>query len=281
MLAFFRDIKIEHSIFALPFALTAAILAGGLTIPLVVKILLALLFARTSAMAFNRLADARIDARNPRTSGRALPSGRIRTAEYLVLFAVPTAGFVIVCATIRPICLILSPVALLIVLGYSFTKRFTAATHFFLGLALASAPIGAWIALRGTLEPLPLLLGASVLFWTAGFDIIYACLDHEFDRRAAIHSLPARIGIGPALRISAACHVLSVVGLAAMTLLDSRLGILSLVGVALVGILLLYEHRIVRPDDLSRVGTAFFTINGIVSVLFFSAVALDVYVVRV
>lgn len=273
---FFRDIKVEHSIFALPFALSSAVLAGGLTALLLLKICLALFFARTSAMAFNRIVDAAIDRRNPRTVQRALPAGRLDRGEYLLLFAVPTLLFVAVSATINSLCLVLSPAALLVILGYSWTKRFTPATHFFLGLALAAAPVGAWIALRGSLEAIPLVLGASVLLWTAGFDIIYACLDRDFDLREGLHSLPARLGIGPALRVSQACHCLAVAGLFGVWVL-AALGPVSLGGVAAVGLLLLFEHRIVRPDDLSRVGTAFFTVNGIVSVLFFVAVAVDVH----
>ena len=275
---FLRDIKIAHSIFAAPFALAAAIVAGGLTGPLLGKILLALFFARTSAMAFNRLVDAPMDARNPRTARRALPAGQIRRAEYAVYFLVPTALFVAVCAWLNPLCLRLSPVALAILLGYSLTKRFTPGTHFFLGLALAAAPIGAWIAVRGSLEPLPLVLGGAVLLWVAGFDIIYACLDVDFDREAGVRSVPAWLGVGRALAVARVCHVLSVAALVAFWWLGS-LGWPSMVGVAAIAALLLSEPRIVRPDDLSRVGVAFFTVNGIVSVLFLAAVAADVYLV--
>lgn len=276
---FFDDIKIAHSVFALPFALTAVILAGDLSWVLLIQILLALFFARTCAMAFNRIVDARIDARNPRTAGRALPAGRIPLVQYAIFFAVPTVLFVVVCATINRLCLGLSPVALAIILGYSYTKRVTAATHFFLGLSLAAAPIGAWIAVRGSLDLIPLALGGAVLLWTAGFDMIYACLDVEFDRKASLHSLPARLGIRPALWVSAACHLVAVAGLASVVVLAS-LGPASVIGVVLVGLLIFYEHWIVRPGDLSRVGTAFFTINGIVSVLFFTAVSLDVFLQR-
>ena len=278
LVTLFGDIKIAHSIFALPFALTAALLAGGLGWLILLKVVLALFFARTSAMAFNRIVDARLDARNPRTSGRALPAGNVRIGEYLLFWALPTIGFVAVCASINSLCLILSPVALLVILGYSFTKRFTAASHFLLGLALAAAPIGTWIALRGSLEAIPLLLGGSVLFWTAGFDIIYSCLDVEFDRKENLSSIPALVGIGPGLRISAVCHLLAVAGLGAVWLLVP-LGWVTLAGVIAIGLLLLYEHSIVRPGDLSRVGTAFFTVNGIVSVLFLGTVSIDIFFV--
>ncbi len=279
LLLFFRDIKISHSIFAAPFALAAAVVAGGLTASLLGKICLALFLARTSAMAFNRIVDSGIDARNPRTDRRAIPSGGIRRAEYGIYFLLPTVAFVLVCGWINPLCLKLSPVALAILLGYSLTKRFTALTHFFLGLALAAAPIGSWVAVRGTIEGVPLMLGGAVLLWVAGFDLIYSCLDVEFDRGAGLRSVPALLGLRGALRVARACHALAVAGLVGFWAL-AGLGPATLVGVGAIALLLLYEHRIVRHDDFSRVGTAFFTVNGVVSLLFLAAVAADVTLLR-
>lgn len=268
------EIKVQHTVFALPFALAGAMLAmrgrGLGNAELAWKlawIVVAMAAARTAAMAFNRLVDARFDARNPRTAGRALPAGRI-SRRFLILF-VTCAGLVFVAATaqLNPLCLALSPAALALVLGYSYTKRFTALSHLVLGAALGVAPAAAWIAVRGTLDAEILPLAAAVTLWTAGFDIIYACQDAEFDRRAGLRSLPARLGIRPALRISRLFHG----GMVALLLGAWRqfeLGLLGLLGVGAVAALLIYEHALVRGGDLSRVDAAFFAVNGWVSLLF-------------
>ncbi len=197
-LAYGRMIRFSHSVFALPFALTSAVLAareGGVEARQVLWIVVAMVAARSAAMGFNRLVDQSIDARNPRTAGRELPRGVLSRGEAWAFVAISTAVFVLAAARLNPLCLALSPVALLIVFGYSYTKRFTAASQIVLGLSLAVAPVGAWLAIRGRFEAVPLVLGAAVVLWVAGFDTIYACQDAEFDRREGLHSIPARLGV--------------------------------------------------------------------------------------
>jgi 4-hydroxybenzoate polyprenyltransferase len=271
-------IKFEHTVFALPFALVSALLAAeglpaGRTLAWIV---VAMAGARSSAMAFNRLVDLEFDRANPRTASRALPTGRLQPAQ-VWLFVLGTSGlFFLAAAQLNRLSLALAPVALATIWGYSYTKRFTRWSHLFLGLAIGIAPAGAWIAVRGALAPTPLLLTAAVLLWVAGFDVIYACQDTEFDREEGLHSLPSRLGIGPALQWSRAMHCLTVAFLAAAGRAAGAGG-WYFAGVAFVAALLVYEQRLVRPDDLSRVNAAFFTVNGFVSVGLFLFTAADVF----
>jgi 4-hydroxybenzoate polyprenyltransferase len=265
-----RMIRFSHSVFALPFALSSAVIAAGSGISWrqVAWILVAMVGARSAAMGFNRLADQSLDARNPRTAGRELPRGALSRGEVWVFVAASAATLVVAAAMLNPLCLLLSPVALLIVFGYSYTKRFTTFSHVFLGLALAVAPVGAWLAIRGRFEAPPVVLGFAVLFWVAGFDTIYACQDEAFDRAEGLHSLPARFGIGRALVIARLFHVMAVALLAAVYVL-APLHPLYLAGVAVVAALLIYEHSLVHAEDLSRIDAAFFTVNGWISLGYF------------
>lgn len=276
-------IKFEHSVFALPFALTGALLAFrdagyattgiGVTIFWIVA---AMVGARSAAMAFNRLVDAHIDARNPRTKMRHLPAGLLSRGFGWGFVAVSSAVFFLAAWALNPLCLMLSPIALGIVLLYSFTKRFTALSHIVLGFCLGIAPAAAWIAVRGSLDPRILWLTAAVSCWTAGFDIIYSCQDHEFDRSEGLFSVPRALGIARALRVAQALHVAMIVCLLALVR-SLQLGVLALIGVAFVVALLIYEHSLVKPHDLSRVNAAFFTMNGYVSVLFLVFWAADIF----
>jgi len=265
-----RMIKFSHSVFALPFAFSSAVLAAGSGISWrqVAWILVAMVGARSAAMGFNRLADERLDARNPRTAGRELPRGAISRGEVWVFVVASGATLVVAAAMLNPLCLALSPVALLVIFGYSYTKRFTALSHVFLGLALALAPMGAWLAIRGRVEAPPLVLGLAVLFWVAGFDTIYACQDEAFDRAEGLHSLPARLGTRRALVLARLFHVVAVALLAGLYALVP-MHPLYLVGVSAVAGLLVYEHSLVRADDLSRIDAAFFTVNGWISLGYF------------
>jgi len=271
VVTFGRMIKFSHSIFALPFALASVVLAAGndLRWTRILWILVAMVGARSAAMGFNRLADQAIDARNPRTAARELPRGVLSRVEVWAFVVVAAATLVFAAAMLNPLCLALSPVALLIVLGYSYTKRFTSLSHLALGLALAVAPVGAWIAIRGSLEAAPVVLGLAVLTWVAGFDIIYACQDVDFDRREGLHSIPARLGIREALIVSRLLHALAVMLLLAIYAITS-LHPVYLAGIAAIAGLLAYEHSLVRHDDLSRVDAAFFTVNGWISVGYFT-----------
>ncbi len=270
---FLEMVKVSHSIFALPFAVSALFLAsGGLPdLAVLAKVVLAVIFARTAAMAFNRWADADIDARNPRTHSRAIPAALLsRTFVGIAAFA-GAAAFVLTAAWINRLAFALSPLVLAVLLGYSYTKRFTRLSHLVLGLALGLSPLGAWVAARGEVALLPAILGAAVLFWTAGFDVIYACQDVDFDRKEGLRSIPERWGVARALAASRLLHALTV----ALLIGVGRLGNLGWVyaaGVAVVAGLLIYEHSLVRAGDLSRVNQAFFTVNGIVSLAFMAAV---------
>ncbi|HUS08805.1 MAG TPA: UbiA-like polyprenyltransferase [Bryobacteraceae bacterium] len=279
-------IKFEHSVFALPFALTAASLAireDGFTtdglISKIVWIVVAMVAARSAAMAFNRLLDAGIDARNPRTRSRHIPAGLL-SRGFTVLFTIVMALiFFLAAGALNPLCLKLAPIALGIVLLYSYTKRFTSFSHLVLGVALGIAPAAAWIAVRDSFDYRILWLTAAVMFWTAGFDVIYSCQDFEFDVREGLFSLPSRLGIAGSLRISRLFHLAMLVCLAVLVA-QFRLGILSWIGIAAVAGLLLYEHRLVKADDLSRVDAAFFSVNGYVSVLFFCFWSADIFLSR-
>ena len=269
-------IKFQHTVFALPFALTGAVLAAGgwpdgRTLLWVVA---AMVGARSAAMAFNRIADRRLDARNPRTAGRALPSGRLGVGFTWTFTLAAAALFVLSAWMLNPLCLWLSPVALAVILGYSYTKRFTAASHLALGLALGIAPMGGWLAVRGSFALEPFLLTAAVVAWTAGFDITYALQDVEFDRRERLRSIPARIGAAAALRVSAALHGATVIALAALMPV-AGLGWIYGAGVAVIAALLIYEHSIMRPVDLGRLDTAFFRVNALVSILVLASTLAD------
>jgi 4-hydroxybenzoate polyprenyltransferase len=270
-------VKIEHTVFALPFAFLGAVFAAeGIPRPAQIGwIVAAMVGARSAAMAFNRLVDLPFDARNPRTASRALPSGLLSRAFVAGFVLVSSTLFVFAAAMLNPLAFALSPVALVTVFFYSFTKRFTWLSHFVLGISLGLAPAGAWIAVRGSIELLPLLLGLSVMLWVAGLDIIYACQDLEFDRREALFSVPRRFGLSGALWISAALHLVMLLLLAGI-FYQQRLGVLAFAGLGVVGLLLAWEHSIVKPSDLSRANTAFFTINGCISVLLFVTTAVDI-----
>ena len=270
-------IKFQHTVFALPFALMGAMLASG-GIPAGRQlgwILVAMVGARSAAMAFNRIVDVQYDRLNPRTAIRALPAG-VLSIQFAALFTIVTSGLFVVAAwQLNPLCFYLSFPVLAILLAYSYSKRFTAWCHVILGFAIGLAPLGAWIALRGEFAVAPILLGSAVMLWIAGFDIIYACQDVDFDRKAGLFSLPASWGIGKALVVSALFH-LATVGLLLAASYRSGLTWVSYLGIAIVAGILCYEHAIVKPGDLSRVNVAFFNLNGYVSVLLFFAVAADI-----
>ncbi len=260
-------IKFSHTLFALPFALLAAILAARGLPPLstLVKILLAMVGARSAAMSHNRLADQAIDAANPRTASRALPSGRLSVGFVRIFLAASVVLFFLAAASLNRLTLLLSPVALAILFAYAYTKRFTWLSHLVLGLCMGLAPVGAWIAVSGSLSQTPLLLGLAVALWGAGFDVLYALQDEEHDRQAGLQSVPARWGTKKALAVSAALHAGMLVLLIAVWRVSGG-GILFAAGVAATAVALLYQHAIVKPGDLSRVNTAFFTANGFVSI---------------
>ena len=271
-------IKWEHSIFALPFALTGAVLAaGGWPSGRVLGwIIVCMVSARSAAMAFNRLADARIDAANPRTAARALPAGLVSTS-FVVAFTIMSAGvFLLGAAMLNRLTLELAPLALAIVLAYSYMKRLTRWSHLVLGLALGIAPAAAWIAVRGSLAPAAVLLTAIVMLWVGGFDVLYACQDFEHDRRVGLHSIPQAFGLRGAFWIARAMHIGMAVLLFVM-LHAFGLGYIALAGVVICVALLAYEHAIVAPNDLRRLNAAFFMLNGIISVVFFVFIAIDVF----
>jgi 4-hydroxybenzoate polyprenyltransferase len=269
-------IKWEHSIFALPFALSAAMLAaGGLpSLPQVIWIIVCMVSARSAAMAFNRLADAQIDAANPRTATRAIPAGVLsgRFVGVFVLFF--CLVFVLAAAQLNRLTFMLSPVALAVVLLYSYTKRFTRWSHLVLGFALGIAPAAAWIAVRGSLDPRILILTAAVTFWVAGFDMLYACQDIDFDRANRLNSVPQSFGIPRALILARVLHITMLVLLVALVL-TFGLGKIALAGVVAVALLLAYEHSLVSSHDLSKLNAAFFTMNGVIAVVFFLFIAAD------
>jgi 4-hydroxybenzoate polyprenyltransferase len=276
-------IKIEHTLFALPFAFLGAVLAAG-GLPSwrqLLWITLAMVGARSCAMAFNRIADRHIDAANPRTSTRALPAGQL-SLPFAWAFTVASAAlFVLAAAMLNRLALMLSPVALASLVAYSYTKRFTSLSHVVLGWCLAIAPTGAWVAVRGAIDsPVPLLLSLVVLLWTAGFDVLYACQDYDFDRRAGLHSIPARVGVARALWVSRLLHAGAFAALCALYFLTS-LGAAALAGVAATGALLVYQHSLVRADDLSRLNAAFFTTNAFVSVILFATFGGAVFLNRI
>jgi 4-hydroxybenzoate polyprenyltransferase len=274
-------IKFEHTVFALPFALMAAAVAAG-GIPqarVLLWILVAMVGARSSAMAFNRLVDVEFDRRNPRTATRALAAGSLSAGQVWIFVLVSTALFLVASWQLNPLALALSPVALAVIWGYSYTKRFTSFCHVVLGLAIGIAPPGAWIAVRGQLDWAAVLLSAAVMLWVGGFDVIYACQDADFDRQEGLRSLPARLGIAGALQVSRVMHAVTIALLLLLPQL-TPLGVLYYAGVAVVAALLIYEQSLVKPGDLSRVNAAFFTVNGFVSIGLFLFTLADVLLTR-
>ena len=266
-------IRFSHTLFALPFALLAAVMAWNVEPRIewrwqdLVGLLLCMVFARSTAMAFNRLADRKLDALNPRTQGRHLPAGTLSVAS-VTLFAIACSALFVASTLLflpNRWPLILSLPVLAFLCGYSYAKRFTPLVHFWLGAALGLAPICAWVAITGQLAWPPVVLGAAVMFWVAGFDIIYACQDIEADRRLGLKSVPAALGAGRALRVAAVCHLVAVVALVALPFVYPAFGWVYWAGIAAVAALLAYEHSLVRPDDLSRVNVAFFNVNAVIS----------------
>lgn len=277
-------IKFEHSVFALPFALTGALLAwraGGFSIPDLpwrfLWIVIAMVSARSAAMAFNRILDADIDSRNQRTAKRHLPAGLLSFRFAWVFTILSSVIFIWAARQLGFLCFVLAPFTLAALFFYSFSKRFTLLSHLILGFCLGMAPAAAWIAMRGSLDPRILWLTAAVMFWTAGFDVIYACQDFEFDCVEGLCSIPRRFGLSRALQIAKLLHVAMVACLAALTV-AFHLGALSILGIIAVMVVLIYEHGLVKPNDFSRVNAAFFTMNGYVSLLFFFFWAADILI---
>jgi 4-hydroxybenzoate polyprenyltransferase len=270
---FLDAIKFEHTVFALPFAYVAMVLAanGWPDVRIVGWVTLAMVSGRTLAMAVNRLADRWFDARNPRTRGRHLPAGLLTPAQVVAAAVAAGAVFLLSAWMLNPLCLALAPLAILFLVGYSYTKRFTWLSHWILGFTDGTAAAGGWIAVRGGFDPPVFVLWFALTVWIAGFDLIYACQDVEFDRAEGLHSVPARFGIAAALRVAKVCHVLTVAAFALLGVLMG-LGVLYWAGVALVAGLLVYEHSLVSPTDLSRLDVAFFNVNGYIAVILFAAV---------
>jgi len=265
-----RMIKVSHSIFALPFALAAFFLATlreGFDPGRLLWVVVAMVAARSAAMGFNRWLDADIDARNPRTANRELPAGALSKGQVLAFVILSSGALIAAASQLNPLCLVLSPLALAIVFGYSFTKRFTMLSHMVLGLSLAIAPVGAWLAVRGEFELTPIPIGLAVLFWVGGFDILYSCQDVEFDRKHALHSIPARLGIPRALLLARVAHLIAIASLLSVAFVEP-LHWSYFVGVGLIAALFLYEHSLVKADDLSKIDAAFFTVNGWIGVLY-------------
>ena len=275
--AILADIKIQHTVFALPFAVMSAfIAAGGLPkTDKIIWILVCMVCARSAAMAFNRIMDARFDKENPRTQNRALPSGSVDLKSYWLFLIVSSITFIFAAGMLNQLALNLSPLALSIVFFYSVTKRFTAYSHFWLGLAISIAPVGAWIAIREEISVVSLLLGTAVVFWLIGFDILYSCMDVEFDRKNNLKSIPQKFGVANALRVALVSHGFMIFFLLALLLFVGELGIFYFIGVVIVAGLLIYEHSLVNKDDLSKINIAFFNVNGIISIGLMAFVIID------
>jgi 4-hydroxybenzoate polyprenyltransferase len=274
-------IKFEHTIFALPFALISFLVAsnGFVCLGVLVWVLVAMVGARSAAMAFNRLADAKIDAANPRTADRHIPAGLVSVFEAAAIVVVSAGLLVFAAWMLNPLCFRLSPVALVVVLGYSYMKRFSPLAHLILGLGLAIAPVGAWLAVTGEFAAFPLWLAAAVMFWVAGFDTIYGCQDVDFDRQAGLHSLASRLGVERALIVSRMFHILSVTFMAIAFWLAEMLGWVSMIGVLIMFGLLIWEQSIVRGGDMWRIDKAFFQINSWIGMVLLFFVLVDVYLV--
>lgn len=273
---YLRMIKFPHSVFALPFAFTGAVMAaGGIPTPKkIFWITLAMVGARSGAMGLNRIIDRKIDQANPRTRNRELPRGVIMVSEAILFTTVSFAVLVLAAYMLNPLCLKLSPIALAVLFLYSYTKRFTWATHFVLGLALSAAPLGAWIAIRGTFDAEILPITVAVIFWLAGFDTLYALQDIEFDKSYGLYSIPKRFGIRKSLLLARIFHLMSFLLLLLSGLLF-KLGIVYWVGMMVVAGMFIYEHSLVREDDLSRLDIAFFNMNGYISITVFAFTLLD------
>jgi 4-hydroxybenzoate polyprenyltransferase len=274
-------IKFEHTIFALPFAFTAALMAAN-GLPSgrqIFWIITAMVGARSAAMGFNRWADRRIDAENPRTKTRALPLGLVSPVQVMVFTAVASALLIVAAYQLNPLAFYLSPVALAAVFFYSYTKRFTFLSHAFLGLAIAGAPLGAWIAVTGRLDGPALVLGAVVLFWLLGFDVLYALQDLDFDRKTGLHSIPQRFGIRRSLLIARISHTIAIMALFWLSLLLPLNGY-YIAGVVIALCLIVYEHALVKEDDLSKLNMAFFNMNGYISVTVFVFTLCDVLFIK-
>ncbi|MFA7402966.1 MAG: 4-hydroxybenzoate octaprenyltransferase [Pelobacteraceae bacterium] len=275
---FLEMIKFSHTIFALPFALTGALLAAGgvPSIRQTLWIVLAMVGARTAAMAMNRLIDAEIDARNPRTAVRAIPAGLIGKGLTLFFIVAATALMMLAAQMLNPLCLKLSPIALFFLVLYSYCKRFTALAHVVLGICLAAAPIGAWVAIRGTVDMAALVLGGVVLFWVAGFDILYALQDLEFDRSAGLHSIPVLLGVKGSLLAARLFHLIMIALLFTLFML-MHLGTVFLIGIFVTIAMLLYEHWLLKDEDLKKLDAAFFNMNGYISVAIVLFTAADIF----
>jgi 4-hydroxybenzoate polyprenyltransferase len=276
---FGRMVKFSHTIFALPFALASTALAAqghGITFGQIIAIVLAMVGARTAAMGFNRIVDRHLDAKNPRTAQRELPTGQVSLGAATLLTLLSIGVFLAAAAWLGPLCLGLSPVVLVLILGYSYTKRFTWLCHLVLGLAIGIAPLAAWIAVRGEMAAPPVWLMMAVVTWIGGFDILYALADEAFDRGASLHSIPVRFGVTRALIISALLHLGTLVALVAVGL-AAELGLIYFTGVILVGAIFIWEHSLVRPRDLSRLNLAFFNLNGYVATIYFVATLAEVF----
>lgn len=276
---FLEMIKFSHTLFALPFAFTGALLAArGLpSIWQFFWILLAMIGARTAAMGLNRLIDADIDAQNPRTATRAIPAGLLSKGSVAIFIIISIVVLIYAAYRLNPLCLKLSPVALFFLVLYSYCKRFTALAHVVLGICLAAAPIGAWIAIRGDVTLPPILLGAAVMFWVAGFDILYALQDLEFDRQAGLHSIPVKLGVSGSLWLARLFSLVMIALLIWLCLIEA-LGIAFICGIIAVTLLLFYEHLLLKDGDLSRLDLAFFTMNGYVSIIIFVATAVEIFI---
>jgi len=272
----FTDIKIAHTVFALPFAVMSAFLAseGMPDIGKLMWILIAMFTARNSAMAFNRIVDVKIDKLNPRTKDRALPARKSTAKQYWVFLILSSLVFLFSAFMLNSLAFALSPVALVIVFGYSFAKRFTSLSHLWLGVAISIAPVGAWVAVREEISIESLVLGAAVVFWLVGFDIIYSCMDVDSDKDNNLHSVPQKFGVRTALRLAFSSHCMMIIFLTSLLFIPT-LGWVYFFGVTLTAGLLFYEHSLVRVDDLSHVNVAFFNINGIISILLMSFVIVD------
>ena len=278
---YFSLVTFAHTIFAMPFALIGYFLGvvyagAGFNWQTFLSVILCMVFARNAAMGFNRYADRSIDAKNPRTGTREIPSGAIKPRAALVFVIVNVFAFILACRFLNTLVFRLSPVALLVVLGYSFTKKYTSLCHFVLGLGLSLAPVGAYLAVTGTFDLLPVMISFVVLLWTGGFDIIYALQDEDFDVREQLHSIPAWLGIRRALLVSTVVHLMAG-SLVVVIGIFWDFGVWYATGAAIFLFLLLYQHLIVKPDDLSRVNAAFFTSNGIASAVFAAFVILDLF----
>jgi len=271
VLTYGKMIRFSHTVFALPFAFSSVVFSSlfyKVTLEKMFWILIAMLGARSSAMGFNRIVDRRIDALNPRTKNRELPTGKISIIEASIFVFFFSALFIYAAYKLNPLCFYLSPVALAVIFFYSFTKRFTWLSHLFLGLSLGLAPVGAWLAIAGRFDLPPIILGFGVLTWIGASDIIYACQDYEFDVKYGLYSIPQKFGIEKALKISSAIHLLTFISFASLKFL-LNLGWIYTVGLILIGILLVYQHRIVKPNDLSKVNFAFNNVNSLVSTTYF------------